>query len=172
MAPTEEGRSVVCDAGPLIHLDELNSLALLADFGAIVVPNAVWDEVERHRPSALSQKVLSFSRRSVEISQDSRFQALVKAFALGAGEQAALSWLCLNPSALFLSDDAAARLAAKALSVRSYGTVGVLLRSLRRGQRTRAEVLTLLRLVPTHSTLHIRRGLVKEIIEKVEDSRV
>jgi hypothetical protein len=30
---------VVCDAGPLIHLDELDCLDLLADFSRIVIPN-------------------------------------------------------------------------------------------------------------------------------------
>ena len=34
----------VCDAGPLIHLDELASLDLLAEF-TIWVPDAVWAEV-------------------------------------------------------------------------------------------------------------------------------
>jgi len=51
MAPID--RTVVADAGPLIHLDELGCLDLLADFGAVVVPDAVWREVERHRPRAL-----------------------------------------------------------------------------------------------------------------------
>jgi hypothetical protein len=33
MAATESAiRTVVCDAGPLIHLDELGCLGLLADF--------------------------------------------------------------------------------------------------------------------------------------------
>lgn len=41
---------VVCDAGPLIHLDELDALGLLSDFAEVLVPDAVWREVERHRP--------------------------------------------------------------------------------------------------------------------------
>ena len=30
---------VVCDAGPLIHLDQLDCLDLLADFSRVVVPD-------------------------------------------------------------------------------------------------------------------------------------
>ena len=41
---------VVCDAGPLIHLDELESLSLLSDF-EVWVPKGVWDEVYIHRPT-------------------------------------------------------------------------------------------------------------------------
>ena len=53
MAPTEW--LVIADAGPLIHLDELASFDILADFGTVIVPDAVWREVERHRPNALEQ---------------------------------------------------------------------------------------------------------------------
>jgi hypothetical protein len=63
---------VVCDAGPLIHLDEpengdscsgtrnafryrwirdeLGCLDLLSDFSEVLVPEAVWREVRQHRP--------------------------------------------------------------------------------------------------------------------------
>ena len=40
---------VVCDAGPLIHLDELGRLDLLNDFFQVVVPASVWQEVQSHR---------------------------------------------------------------------------------------------------------------------------
>lgn len=33
---------VVCDAGPLIHLDGVGALDLLADFTEVLVPEAVW----------------------------------------------------------------------------------------------------------------------------------
>ncbi len=44
---------VVADAGLLIHLDELDALDVLSDYAAVFVPNAVWLEVQRHRPEAL-----------------------------------------------------------------------------------------------------------------------
>lgn len=39
----------VCDAGPLIHLDELGCLDLLADFAEVIVPVGVWEETIKHR---------------------------------------------------------------------------------------------------------------------------
>lgn len=44
---------VIADAGPVIHLDELGVLELLADFGKVIIPETVRLEVERHRPMAL-----------------------------------------------------------------------------------------------------------------------
>ena len=40
---------VVADAGPIIHLDEMGCLDLLDDFGTVLGPREVWDEVARHR---------------------------------------------------------------------------------------------------------------------------
>ena len=53
---------VVCDAGPLIHLDQLDCLDLLADFSRVVVPDVVWREVEVHRPAAVNQKATRLER--------------------------------------------------------------------------------------------------------------
>ena len=40
---------VVCDAGPIIHLDELDCLELLVDFPTVLVPETVVEEVDRFR---------------------------------------------------------------------------------------------------------------------------
>jgi predicted nucleic acid-binding protein len=96
------------------------------------------------------------------------FQALVRAFSLDLGEQAALSLMQGYSDAIFLTDDAAARLAAATLGYRVHGTIGVLLRAIRRHQRTQDEVLTILRSLPAQSTLHIRAELLQEIIERLE----
>ena len=93
MGPAWKGLSpleVVCDAGPLIHLDELGLLELLSDFQAVFVPVQVWDEVDRHRPQALRSAV-RLQKVSVEVLADSRLQALARTFSLDLGEQAALS---------------------------------------------------------------------------------
>jgi predicted nucleic acid-binding protein len=165
---SEPVSGVICDAGPLIHLNELESLSLLADFDNIWVPEQVWQEVERHRPGALWQSDLSLQKVPMVISTQPVFQTLMQALSLGLGEQAALSLMQNHPQAIFLTDDAAARLAAVTLGYRVHGSIGILLRAVRRQQRTREEVLTLLCTLPTQSTLHIRSNLLQEIINKLE----
>jgi hypothetical protein len=46
---TDSNCVVACDAGPIIHLDELNQLSLLFDFSTVFVTQAVAKEVEKHR---------------------------------------------------------------------------------------------------------------------------
>ncbi|MGD8792938.1 MAG: DNA-binding protein [Anaerolineae bacterium] len=167
MARTDPAPAVVCDAGPLIHLDELGCLDLLADFSSVLVPEPVWREVAQHRANALAQTGVSLTRVKVALPDDTGFQVLVQALSLDVGEQAALSLMRLYPNAILLTDDAAARLAADQLSVEVHGTIGVLLRSIRRGQRTAEEALSLLQQLPQRSTLHIRSDLLLAVIGQV-----
>jgi predicted nucleic acid-binding protein len=73
-----------------------------------------------------------------------------------------------SPSAIFLTDDAAARLAAQTLGYRVHGTIGILLRSLRRNRFSHLEVIERLEAIPSKSSLHIRPSLLNEIIERLQ----
>lgn len=123
---SESPLSIVCDAGPLIHLDELNVTFLLNDFHQVIVPDQVWQEVATHRPTIWKNPDFIYQEIEVAIASNSTFQALVRTFSLDLGEQAALSLTQQYPEAIFLTDDAAARLAATTLGLRVHGTIGIL----------------------------------------------
>jgi predicted nucleic acid-binding protein len=74
-----------------------------------------------------------------------------------------------NPDSIFLTDDAAARLAAVSLGYQVHGSIGILIRAIRREQMAVDEVLTILRDIPVRSTLFIRANLLDEIINQVEN---
>lgn len=158
---------VICDAGPIIHLDELNCLDLLADFDPIWVPEAVWCEVTRHRPEALARQTARLTRIKLDLVEQAGFSALVRAFSLDAGEQEALALMRQQPEAILLTDDAAARLVAEQMGMRVHGTLGILVRAVRRSLRTPEQVLSILQSLPQNSTLYIRPGLLDAIIARV-----
>jgi predicted nucleic acid-binding protein len=164
---TTETLAVVCDAGPLIHLDELDALALLADFRRVLVPSAVWLEVEHHRSSALSRPGIAFSQVMPRAEPDVHFLALAQGFSLDAGEREALRVAVEHPEALLLTDDAAARLAGELLRIRVHGTIGVLIRAIRRRQRSPFEVISLIERIPTQSSLHVRPVAVHEALDQL-----
>lgn len=138
---------VVADAGPLIHLDELNALDVLSDYAAVFVPNAVWLEVQRHRPQALQHATANLIRQ-LPPTPSARINAITAIYTLHNGEREALT-LCLDRSVeMLLTDDTAARLAAKSLNISAHGTLGLLLRAVRQRLRTSSEVLALLAAIP------------------------
>lgn len=92
---------------------------------------------------------------------------MVQTLALDLGEQAALSLMQQHPDAIFLTDDAAARVAASTLGLQVHGTIGILLRAIRRNQKRPEEIVVLLEELHQRTTLYIRLSLLQEIIARV-----
>jgi predicted nucleic acid-binding protein len=161
---------VVCDAGPLIHLDELGHVDLLTEFTEVLVPTAVWGDVMRHRPGALAVKGVPFRQISLALTLSPDVDVLSCALPLQEGEREALQVAREQHADLLLTDDTAARLASRTLGVSVHGTIGILFRAIRRGQMTGPEVATLLRSLPSVSTLHVKRSLLEEFVQRAEQS--
>lgn len=81
----------------------------------------------------------------------------------------ALSLMERHPQAIFLTVDASARMVAEQLGFRVHGTIGILVRSIRRNQMEPGEVLRILRGVPSQSTLYIKPSLLDEVILKIKE---
>lgn len=163
---TKLATKVVCDAGPLIHLQELNCLDLLADFSEIILPSSVYEEIKKHQPSAVDQKNLPFKISSK--TPDEELLAICRAFALDVGETEALALIKDTPEAIFLTDDASARVVAQQMGFKVHGTVGILVRSIRRGLRKPEEVIRTIADIPLNSTLYIKQSLLDEIIFEIK----
>ena len=168
MEKTEPIPLVVCDAGPLIHLDELGSLNLLSDFPEVLVPDAVWREVERHRPTALSHPGLKLRRTSPQLPEPPELKALAEILSLHTGEWEAIRVALEHRPGLLLTDDTAARLAAGNLGIITHGTIGILVRAIRRQQRSKEHILLVLKSIPFRSTLHLKQSLLESVIAEVE----
>jgi len=170
VAKADPTGSVVCDAGPLIHLDELGCVDLLSDFQEVLVAEAVWQEVARHRPVVLRRRAVKLHLRRSLPEASPQLRNLAEALLLDAGEMASLRLMQEVSEGIFLTDDAAARLVGERLGYQVHGTVGVLVRALRQGQRTKRQVLNLLRAIPRRSTLYISRPLLDSVIEELKDA--
>ena len=168
MAETEPSRAVL-DAGPLIHLDELDCLDLLEGFAELHAPTAVWHEVQFHRPQIERSRLSVLILAEVALNLTPALSALSRSLELDAGEIRALSLLEQSGGGIFLCDDAAARLAAESLGFQVRGTVGLIVRAIRRGTRTVSQVRQTLLKIPTRSTLHLSRTLLAEVVRQIPD---
>jgi predicted nucleic acid-binding protein len=77
---------IVCDSGPIIHLDELNCLHLLEDFQEILLPDTVYKEIKRYRPLKLKNSNLPFVLSAGTIPNNSTLITLCSIFSLDVGE--------------------------------------------------------------------------------------
>ena len=157
----------IVDAGPLIHLAELDALAVLNDFALLYITNAVWDEVAKHQPKALSSAMLHLEHTAAP-APSAELRTLAQGLVLDRGEIESLALMESHPLALFLTDDAAARLAAEQRGYRVHGTLGLLVRSVRKNLISKQNALQLIRSIPQRSTLHIRQNLLDEVIQLLE----
>jgi predicted nucleic acid-binding protein len=158
---------VICDAGPIIHLDELDALHLLGDFQEVIVGPLVRQEVAGIRPAALTiLESLSISPAVVP-THDEVLLSLCRAFTLDSGEIEALQLMKQFADSILLTDDAAARLVAERMGFEVHGSVGILIRAIRRGQMQPAEVLHLLGEIETKSTLFIKKSLIDYVASSI-----
>ncbi|CAG0936346.1 hypothetical protein TFLX_05216 [Thermoflexales bacterium] len=158
----------VVDAGPLIHLTEIEALHTLTVFSELHLPQAVWAEtVEPGRVSADRLAKLSIIRHALvprEITQFSQTQTLT---ALHLGEQACL-FLCYQLNVpLLLTDDLAARDAAKRLGLKSVGSLGVVVRAYRQGLIPLADAERFLNDLYAVSSLFVTKDIVEIAIQQL-----
>ena len=164
-------RVVVADAGPVIHLDELGCLDLLDDIGDLFFPSEVWSEITSARTGVTRDCILNAHVVSVQEYASPGLITLAETMDLHRGETLALMLAEQKACEIFLCDDAAARLAGESLGLRVHGTLGIIVRSIRTGKKSRSEVLSILKRIPLDSSLHIASDLLREVIDAVDSGK-
>jgi predicted nucleic acid-binding protein len=159
----------VLDAGPLIHLDELGALNLLAGYQKVLLPDIVEQEAKKHRPAMMIDSIPGLVRVLAKPAAEESLFELAAEFGLHAGELAAMSVLREHKGDCLLSDDAAARAVAEMIGFQVLGTVGLILRGWQRRQITQTEARNLLQALPKNSTLHLHLGLLEKILRQLKD---
>ena len=162
--------AAVADAGPLIHLDELDALPLLAGFTEVLVPAVVSTEVSRHR-SGWTDRAPSCLREADPNPQTLRALSEEAMSAdLDPGEMSALALWREHPDFVLLCDDLAARRTAERLGCEVAGTLGVVLWAARTGRLGAGEARTLIRAIPNQTTLHVRADLIEQVARGLDDA--
>lgn len=148
--------AAVADAGPLIHLAEIDSLELLDAFDTLLVPEAVHGEVEAGGvPDGLVD-------RSIELVAAETLDGTPSE--LDAGEGAALS-VADDHDAILLTDDLAARDAAADAGVEAHGSIGVVALGCSRGLLTESEAEARMRALQRETSLFVTEAVVERGIE-------
>ena len=152
--------AAVSDAGPLIHLTEMDSLGLLSMVDTLLVPGTVYEEVDA---GGVPDGIADLSYELVE-ADESR----IGAEELDAGERAALA-VADERGIILLTDDLAAREAASDADVEVHGTIGVIALSYGRGLLDRDEAASRMRALQRETSLFVAEAVVERGIRMLDE---
>ncbi|TKX73637.1 nucleic acid-binding protein [Halorubrum sp. GN11_10-6_MGM] len=148
------------DAGPLIHLAEIDSLELFSTFDTLLVPETVYEEIEAGgAPDGLSD--LSYELVEADESR-------VGAEELDAGERAAIA-VAKELEAVLLTDDLAAREAASDADIEVHGSLGVIALGYGRGLLDRSEAASRMRALQRETSLFVTEAVVERGIRMLDE---
>lgn len=157
----EKIKRAVFDAGPLIHLDEINQLKILKVIKEIFLPDEVYKEFKRHRKKKLSIKI---HNPKINSKAKGYVSLLMQKYELDLGEAEAIALAKQERINLFFTDDWCARDVAEKLYIETHGVIGIVFRAYRENLIDKKETLKILNNLLNKSSLFI----TKEIIEKAK----
>lgn len=161
--------AAVSDAGPLIHLAEIDGLALLHMVATLHIPDAVWSEtVGQGRLShADVVRLGNVQRSTLAQSEVTQFIRENRVEDLHIGECQCL-YLCQQAGiSLFLTDDLDAREAAKRFHLTSVGSLGIVVRAYRLRSISLADAERYITALYDVSSLFVTRAIVELAIEQL-----
>jgi predicted nucleic acid-binding protein len=152
--------AAVSDAGPLIHLAEIDSLELLSTFDTLLVPETVYKEVET---GGVPDRLADLSYELVE-ADESR----VRTEGLDDGERAAIA-VAEERGVVLITDDLAAREAASDAGVEVRGSIGVIALGYGRGLLDRDEAASRMRALQRETSLFVTEAVVERGIRMLDE---
>lgn len=152
--------AAVSDAGPLIHLAEIDSLELLSAFDTLLIPETVYEEVET---GGVPDGISNLPYELVSVTGE-RFGSEE----LDAGERAALA-VAIERDMVLLTDDLAAREAASQSSVSVHGSVGIIALGYDRGVVNREQAVSLMRALQRETSLFVTEAVVERGIRRLDE---
>jgi predicted nucleic acid-binding protein len=163
----------VADAGPLIHLAETSCLRLLATFDGLHIPDAVWEEANRHSPMELGAAMaeVTVHRHTVSETELSRFVGENNLGNLHRGEGEGL-FLCRKLGVpVLLTDDMAVREATKRLGMTPVGSLGVVVKAWDLGCISLVEAEHYIVSLQEVSSLFVTGTIVDLVLERLREYR-
>lgn len=169
----ERIEKAVADAGPLIHLAQINSFDVVGIIKTLVIPPAVFDEICVHDlPGQKEVRTSPFiTVKSLEARAKDAAKVLAVEYDLGLGEAEAIALAKQEQIRLFLTDDLAARFVAHRAGLEPHGTVGLVIRAFRGGMVTKERALRIIDDLYKKSSLFLTADLAKYIIQEINKAK-
>lgn len=149
----------VVDAGPIIHLAQVDALDLLSMFERVLVPRTVYFELA---DEGLRSQLETVGCELVDVSVDESLASL------DSGETAAITLAMEVGDAVLLTDDLDARDAAIRRDIEVHGSIGVIAVAYSRGIRDRTEAENAMRSLHRDASLFVAEAVVERGLELLD----
>ena len=152
---------VVSNSGPIIHFNDINRLKLLNNFTKIFVPLKVSNEIGN-----LLSKLTKTNIIKVSSKDTNNLSKQLKRFKLHSAEIDAI-YLAKKLDKIFLTDDLAAREAAKKLEIDVHGSIGIIVLFYKRGIISINEAKIFINDLYEKSSLFVSRAIVDIAMKEI-----
>jgi predicted nucleic acid-binding protein len=152
--------AAVSDAGPLIHLAEIDSLELLSTFDPLFVPETVHEEVDA---GGVPEELADLPYELVEADK-----SRAGTEELDAGERAAIA-VARERGVVLLTEDLAARETASDAGVEVRGSIGVIALGYGRGLLDREGATSRMRALQRETSLFVTEAVVERGIQMLDE---
>ena len=153
--------AAVSDAGPLIHLAEIDSIELLETFDTLLLPETVYKEVDA---GGVPDGLADLSYELVEADK-----SRVGFEELDAGERAAIA-VAEDRGVTLLTDDLLARKAASDAEIEVHGSIGVVALGYGRGLLDKDNAASRMRALQRETSLFVTDAVVERGIELLDET--
>lgn len=163
----------VIDAGPLIHLDQINHLNILQKLPSIIIPASVIQEIKQDTAKSEIKTIEKWPNVQIISPKQQTPASMVTIFKkspLQKGETDCIHLALEMIPCIFLTDDLNARRAAENIKLEVHGTVGLLAYALRQSWMTIEKAEDALNLLYYQSNLFITYTIIEEAIHTLRNS--
>jgi len=157
--------SSVSDAGPFIHLDEVDKLSILSTFKNVKTTGEVIAEC--HKIQAKIERLQNVEVSTIDSAGKNLAKYLINRYEIDLGEASALALCKQERVKLFLTDDLEARNVAQLLGFEPHGTIGIVTRAFREGFLSKKECLIILEALYMQSSLYLTKDLFDFVVKEI-----
>lgn len=163
----------IVDAGPFIHLEQINQLKLLKKLPKLFVPASVLAEINQGTIRSRIETIKNWPNMNIiAAGQKGRvsINTIIERANLQRGEIDCIRLAGEISGGIFLTDDLTARTTAEKLSIEVHGSVGIIAYAFRRKWLSLKEAETSLIFLYERSNLFITRAIIEGAISSLRKS--
>ena len=156
----ERIKEAIFDAGPIIHLHEIEKIDLLNLFEKIYITEEVNNEIKNIKLDNI--KNIRLNKKSKDFSK-----GLIMRYGVDLGEATAIALAKQLNIEVFFTDDLLARDVSKQFNLEPHGSLAIITRCYKTKMISKEETIDCLRLLEEKSSLFITSDIVNDVIKKL-----